>query len=215
MAVYDLEEQEQISQIKAWWEQYGKYVTAIALIAALSSVGWQGLRWYQDRQAAEAGALYYAVQQAAERGDAARAREAAGQIIDKFGRTAYAEMAALVSASVQFSGGDLRNARAHLEWLANNGRDPVLKDIARLRLAVILLNDGAPAEALGRLENAPVPSLKGRFDDLRGDVLAALGRHEEARAAYLAALDTFAPGGTRSAELLREVVRMKLESLES
>ncbi len=215
MAVYDLEEQEQISQIKAWWEQYGKYVTAIALSAALASVGWQGFRWYQDRQAAEAGALYYAVQQAAERGDAARAREAAGQIIEKFGRTPYAEMAALLSAGVQFAEGDTRNAQAHLQWLANSGRDAVLRDIARLRLATVLLDEGKAAEALTVLEKAPAASLKPRFDDLRGDALVVQGRNDEARAAYRAALEATAPGGARSSELLREVIRIKIESLES
>ena len=41
MAVYDLEEQEQISELKAWWAQYGNLVVTLAVVAALSSVGWQ------------------------------------------------------------------------------------------------------------------------------------------------------------------------------
>ena len=66
MAVYDLEEQEQISELKAWWAQYGNLVVTLAVVAALASVGWQAWNWYQNRNAGEAGALYYAVQQAAE-----------------------------------------------------------------------------------------------------------------------------------------------------
>ncbi len=57
MAVYDPEEQEQISELKAWWAQYGTLVTTLAVVAALASVGWQGWQWYQNRNAAEAGAL--------------------------------------------------------------------------------------------------------------------------------------------------------------
>ena len=49
MAVYDLEEQEQISELKAWWAQNGKWITTLAVVAALASVGWQGWQWYQNR----------------------------------------------------------------------------------------------------------------------------------------------------------------------
>jgi predicted negative regulator of RcsB-dependent stress response len=214
MAVYDLEEQEQISELKAWWTQYGKFVTAVAVAAAVASVGWQGFRWYQNKQSAEAGALYFSVQQAAEQGDAQKAREAAGQIIEKYSGTAYAEMAALLSAGVQVAAGDEQNARAQLEWLADKGSDAALKDLARLRLATVLLDQGAHADALARLQGAPVAQLKARFEDLRGDVLAASGKTAEARAAYQAALDAIAAGGTDGGEMLREVVRVKSQALE-
>lgn len=215
MAVYDLEEQEQLSQIKAWWEQYGKFVTALALTAALASVGWQGLNWYQNKQANEAGGLYYTVQRAVQEGDAGRAREAAGQIIERHGKSAYAEMAALMSATAQFAAGDHRNARAHLEWLRNNTKDPVLKDIARLRLATVMLAEGAHADALAQLEGAPAPSLTARFEDLRGDILATQGQYAPAAAAYRAALDALAAPGSDGADALIDVIRVKLESLEA
>lgn len=213
MAVYDLEEQEQISEIKAWWAENGKLVTAVVLAAAIGSVGWQGLRWYQDKQASEAGAIYFAVQEAVEHSDAAKAREAAGKLIERFGDTSYAQMAALMSAKVQFAGGDTKNARAPLEWLISQGSDPALKDIARLRLATILLHEGAYADALAQLDGASVPSLKPRYEDLRGDVLAMDGKIDQARAAYQSALDALAGG--QIGDPLRDVIRLKLESLES
>lgn len=215
MAVYDLEEQEQISELKAWWEQYGKLVTAIAVAAALASVGWQGLRWYQNKQASEAGALYFAVEQAAERGDAQKAREAAGQIIEKFSGTTYAQLAALTSAGVQLEAGDTQNARAQLEWLATKGKDALLRDLARLRLASLLLDADDHAAALAQLDKAPAAALKARFDDLRGDVQAAAGRADEARKAYQAALDALGAGEAEGGQAMREVVRVKLEALES
>ena len=115
MAVYDLEEQEQISELKAWWAQYGNFVVTLALVAALTSVGWQAWNWYQNRNAGEAGALYYAVQQAAEQQDAQKARDAAGRLIGEHGGTVSAQLGALLSAALQFETGDLANARAQLE----------------------------------------------------------------------------------------------------
>ena len=213
MAVYDLEEQEQISELKAWWAQYGTLVTTIAMIAALASVGWQGWQWYQNRNAGEAGALYFAVQQAAEQQDAQKARDAAGRLIGEYSGTAYAQLGALLSAGVQFSGGDLVNARAQLEWAADKGKDPALRDLARLRLAAVLLQKGELDAALARLQAAPTATYAARYADLRGDVLAAQGKAAEARAAYQAAIEALASGGDQ-ATTLREVVRVKLESLE-
>lgn len=213
MAVYDLEEQEQISELKAWWAQYGTLVTTLAMIAALASVGWQGWQWYQNRNAAEAGALYFAVQQAADAQDAQKARDAAGRLIGDHGGTAYAQLAALLSAGVQFEKGDLDNARAQLEWAAEKGKDAALRDLARLRLAAVLLQQGAYDAALARLQAPPAEAYRARFADLRGDVLAAQGKATDARAAYQAAIDALAGAGEQ-ATTLREVVRVKLESLE-
>ena len=212
MAVYDLEEQEQISELKAWWAQYGNFVVTLAVLAALASVGWQAWQWYQNRNAAEAGTLYYAVQQAAEKQDAQKAREAAGRLIGEHGGSVSAQLGALLSAAMQFEAGDLDNARAQLEWAAEKGSDPALRDLARLRLAAVLLQAGEPEAALARLQAAPTVACMARFDDLRGDILAAQGKAAEARAAWQAAIDALAAQGDDAASL-REVVRVKLESL--
>lgn len=214
MAVYDLEEQEQISQLKAWWEQYGKYVTTILVVAALASVGWQSYRWYQDKQAAEAGALFQAMQTAAEGGDVARTREQAGQLIERFPGTVYAGYAALVSANVQFASGDARNARAHLDWLASQGKDAMLRDMARLRIATILLEEGQHAEALAQLSAPSVPSLRARFEALKGDILLADDKPAQAREAYQAALAALAASGAGVGDALYNVIAVKAESLE-
>ena len=121
MAVYDLEEQEQISELKAWWAQYGNFVLTLAVLAALASVGWQAWNWYQNRNAGEAGALYYAVQQAVEKNEPQRAREAAGRLVGEHGGSVGAQLGALLSATMQFEAGDLVNARAQLEWAADKG----------------------------------------------------------------------------------------------
>jgi hypothetical protein len=119
MATYDLEEQEQISELKTWWRMYGNLVTGVLLAVAIGVAGWQGWNYYQRKQAAEASAVYAAVQKAAAERDPKRAREAAGELIDKYPGTAYAAMAALTSARLQFDAGDLKTAKAQLQWVVD------------------------------------------------------------------------------------------------
>jgi len=212
MAVYDLEEQEQLSELKAWWNQYGNLLTALVMVVALASVGWQAWQWYQRKQSAEAAALYTVVQQAAAKGDAAKAREAAGQIFEQYGRSAYGDMAALLSARVQVTAGDLKNAQAQLSWAVEHGRDPALKDLARLRLATVLLDQDKAADALALLGTEPLPEFKARFADVKGDILAAQGKPAEARAAYQAVIDAIKVDDQEAAPL-RELVALKSEAL--
>ncbi|MBK7848043.1 MAG: tetratricopeptide repeat protein [Zoogloea sp.] len=215
MAAFDLEEQEQISQIKGWWEQYGTVVTAVAVVAALASVGWQGWSWYRGKQGAEASALYGVVQQAAAERNAQKAREAAGTIIEKYSGTPYANLAALMSAKVQSDVGDLKNARVPLAWAAEKANDPALRSLARLRLASVLLDEKAYDEALAQVQ-APVDAdMAARFADLKGDILVAKGKPEEARAAYKEAVDALAGATKSEASALREIAQAKLDAVGS
>lgn len=213
MAAFDLEEQEQISQIKGWWEENGKLVTTLAVAAALASVGWQGWNWYRGKQGAEASALYAVVQQAAGEKNAQKVREAAGQIIDKYSGTPYADLAALTSAKVQSDAGDLKNARVPLAWAAEKANDPALRNIARLRLATVLFDDKAYDEALAQLQ-APVDAeLAARFADLKGDILVAQGKPAEARAAYKAAVEALSTAVKPESSTLREITQAKLDAI--
>ena len=209
MAAFDLEEQEQISQIKGWWEQYGTLVTGLAVAVALASVGWQGWQWYQGKQSAEASALYGVLQKAASEKNAQKAREAAGTLLEKYNGTAYADMAALLSAKVQADAGDLKNARVPLAWAATKANDPALRELARLRLATVMFDDKAYDEALKQLDGARAAALDARFLEMKGDVLAAQGKRPDARAAYKSALEKSADKAGAGRELLQQ----KLDSL--
>jgi len=215
MAVYDHEEQELFARIKGWWEQYGTLVTSLVVAVAIGVVSWQGWQWYQGRQAAQASGEYFSLQQAIERGDVASVRDSAGALIEQYPRTFYAQMGALKSAAAQFEQGDARNAQAHLEWLAENGTDAAMRDIARLRLAAILLDEGEYDQALAQLDDAPVQALVARFEDVRGDILNARGNVDRAREAYERALNVLMMSDSQNAQALREVVTIKLDSLET
>lgn len=219
MAAYDLEEQEQISELKTWWRMYGNLVTAVLLAVAVAVVGWQGWNWYQRRQAAEASAIYAAVQKGVMERDARRVREAAGELTEKYPGTAYAAMAALASARMQFDAGDLKTARAQLQWVAEKARDRNLRDLGRLRLSHVLLDDKAPEEAMKVLADAPSAAFAPRFEELKGDILLAQGREAEARAAYQSALakqeavDKTAGSQIGREAQYRDLLRAKIDSL--
>lgn len=217
MAVYDLEEQEQLDELKTWWKQYGNLVTAIAVAFALAVAAWQGWNWWQRNQAAQASVLYGGLQQAAAQKDAKRARELAGELIDKYSGSAYAGMGALLAARVQVDAGEAKNARVQLAWAADNAKDDALRDIARLRLATLMLDDKAYDDALKQLAAEPVASLAPRFGELRGDVLLAQGKAAEARAAYdgaLTKLDAQAKGEDANARAAyRDMLSAKRDAI--
>jgi len=219
MAAFDLEEQEQISELKTWWRMHGNLVTGVVAAVALAVAGWQGWNWYQRNQAGEAAAIYAALQKAAGERDARRVREVSGELTEKYSGTTYAAMAALTSARLQYDAGDLKTAKLQLQWTADKASDAELRDLARLRLAHVLFDEKAIDEALKRLEAEPVAAFAPRFAELRGDLLLAQGKPVEARAAYAAALAKFDAGqsatgsaGGREAGY-RDLLQMKADSV--
>lgn len=218
MAHYDLEEQEQIDSIRTWWKMYGNLITGVVTAAAIGVVGWQGWNWYQRSQAAQASAIYGVLEQAVATRDSQKAKAAAGELAEKFGRTTYAPLGALMAAKLSFEGGDLKTAQAQLTWAAENGKDE-LKDVARLRLAAVLLDEKTYDEALKQLDSAHAPAFDARFAELKGDVLAAQGKKAEAKAAYQAAIAKLeakggqAAGGDKPRGPYRDLLEQKLDSL--
>jgi predicted negative regulator of RcsB-dependent stress response len=205
----DLEEQEQVAELKAWWKQHGNLIVATILAAALAFAGWQGWRWYQASQSSQAAAHFDTLARAAQAGDAKALRDAAGTLIESYPRTLYASMAALVAARFHFDRNDLKAARAQLEWVIERSPAEDFKDLARLRLAAILLDEKAYDEALKLLDAKHAPAYDSQYAALRGDVLVAKNQPAEARAAYQLALEKAA----NDQGAFRESVRMRLEAL--
>jgi predicted negative regulator of RcsB-dependent stress response len=140
MAHYDLEEQEQIDSLKTWWKMYGNLVTSVISAVALAVVGWQGWNWYQTNEAAKASTVFLVLEQAVQAGDAQRIKSTAGELTEKFGRSGYAGLGALLAAKHSFDVGDLKTANVQLAWVAENAKDE-LRDVARLRLAGVQLDE--------------------------------------------------------------------------
>ena len=208
MAVYDLEEQEKLDDLKAWWEQNSKYVSAAVLVVALVVIGVQGWRWYQRTQAEQASVLYQAVSQAARANDVSKAKEPASQIVDRFARTAYAPRAALLYAKMLYDRGDKAGARAQLQWVVDHASGDELKAIARFRLAQAMLDEKQYDDALRTLDVKTDDAFAGLFADLKGDILAAAGKSAEAKSAYETALAKIDPKSP-----YRAFVQVKFDAL--
>jgi predicted negative regulator of RcsB-dependent stress response len=208
MAVYDLEEQEQLEDLKAWWAQYGAYVSAAVTTVAVIVIGVQGWRWYQASQAEKAGVLYQAVSQAARANDAAKAKDPTTQIEAQFGGTAYAPRAALLYARLLYDAGDKSGAKTQLQWAIDHAAEDELKAVARFRLAQVLLDEKAYDEALRAIDVKTDDAFAAIYADLKGDILAAAGKGADARAAYQSA---FAKLDSKSA--YRTYVQAKLDAL--
>jgi len=211
MAAFDLEEQEQIATLKAWWEKWGNLLTIGAVVLAVSVVGWRGWEYYSKKQSGEASVIYATLMQAVEVKDAQKIREASGIIAERFGSTAYADLSALLAAEAQASAGDRASAKTKLEWAAEKGNDPLTRDLARLRLAAVLLDEKAYDAALKQLSVKPNKAFAVRYADLRGDVLVAQGKPADALAAYKEALDGL--GSEQGSQAFKSVLELKVDAL--
>jgi len=207
MSTYDLEEQEQLAALKGWWKEHGGAIVLGATLVCAAIGAWNGWTWYQRSQSAQAAVLYDTLQKAARANDLKTTRETAGAILESFPRSAYAPLAALVSAKIHFQAGDLKTARAQLQWVIEHARSDEIRSIAALRLSSVLLDDNEPDAALKILEAKPHPSFEALYASQRGDILATQKKRSEARAAYKAALEKAGAGP------LREALRLKLEAL--
>src|SRR3954469_10923383 len=137
----DLEEQEQVDELKAWWNQWGTLITAALLAVALAYAGFQGWRWYQREQSVHAAGLYENLARAVQANDAKAVRDTAGSLVESYPRTLYASMAALLSARYYFEKADLKNAKAQLQWVIERSASEDFRDLARLRLGAVLLDE--------------------------------------------------------------------------
>lgn len=205
---FDLEEQEKIDELKAWWKQNGSTVLLAVAVFAAVLVGMQSWRYYQKSQQQQAAQVYEAVQNGVQGKDIKRVREAAGQLIEKYPATPYAARAALLVAGANYELGDAKSAKAQLQWVIEHAKEDGARDIARLRLAGMLLDDKNYAEAMKLLEAPHQKSFDGLFADLKGDVLAAQGKIADARTAYNTALEKIDEKSS-----YRQIVQMKLDSL--
>ena len=221
MATYDLEEQEQLAEIKAWWKLYGNLVVNALTVAAVVVIAWQGWNWYQRSQSGQAAMLYDVLQKAVYEKDAQRITAASGELLEKFGGSDYAALGALTAAKAMVEAGDGKTAKLKLLWVVEHSKHE-LRELARLRLVALLLDEKAYDEALKQLDGKVSPAFAVRFAESRGDVLSAQGKKAEAVTAYqtaLSDLENADKAGDESASqsqsnvIYRDLLQQKIDSL--
>ncbi len=205
---YDLEEQEKLDALRAWWDRYGTLCVTVVCVAVAVLAGWRGWQWYQGHQATQAMGYFEALETAVAEQDedaVGRLKAASATLRADFPDSGYTTRGVLVAAQALQARGDLDAAREQLDWLVRNGKDPALVPLARLRLAGLLMAQSQYDEALAQLENPPA-AFAALFDDRRGDILAAQGKTEEARKAWEAAM-----AGLKD-DPLQQVIELKLDA---
>ena len=205
---YDLQEQEQIDAIKAWWTDYGKLVLLAVTACLVTIAAFQGWRYYQARQAGRAATLFSQLDEAERAKEPKKVRDIAAQIVERYGSTQYAGMAALAAAKASFTTGEIEDAKKNLQWVIDHAKEDEMRDVARLRLAGVLLDERKYDEALKVLSAKAADSYAALYADAKGDVLTAQGKPAEARAAYQLALEK-----SDAASPYRRLIELKLDAL--
>jgi predicted negative regulator of RcsB-dependent stress response len=210
MAIYDLEEQEKIDSLKSWWKTYGTLLVVVVAVFMAGIAGVQAWKYYQRQQVEQAAELYESLLQLKGSGDTRKIDDAAGLLMQGFPGSGYASRAALISARASFDAGDTQTTKSRLQWVLDNSKEDELKDLVRLRLAGILLDEKKYNEAVQLLEARHAESFDALYADLKGDILSAAGKPAEARIAYQSGLDKMAKNST-----YYNIVQMKLDSLQA
>jgi predicted negative regulator of RcsB-dependent stress response len=210
MAAYDLEEQERIDALKDWWDKWGTLVYAGIAAFVLGTAGLQGWKYYQAKQQQEAELLFKSVEKTVQEVAASKEHkklsEAATAMAGQYPKSFQATDAQLLAAKSAFEAGDLAATKTHLQWVVDNGRDSY-KQIARVRLAAVLLDEKKFEDALKLLDSVKDEGFVAMAADLRGDVFAAQGKKDEARAAYQLAVEKAGDRGP-----LKTVSQAKLDA---
>ena len=205
---YDLQEQEQLDELKAWWGKFGNLILTVVTVVLLAFAAYNGWRWYQRGQAEEAAGVYAELERAMTARETERVNALSLTLTDKYGGTAYGPMAALQAARWYADNNDTASARTRLQWVVDRADSPEVIAIARVRLAGVLLDEKQFDEALKVLDGASSTIHATAIADRRGDILFAQNKIDEARAAYRDALAKAA-----AEHPLRQIIQLKLDAL--
>ena len=189
MAAYDLQEQEQIDNLKALWKQWGSLVMTVLLAVVLGIVGSKAWHSYKQGRAEAASVEYTALEKSLQAQDLNKAKTQLTHLKSEFAASPYTSRAALLLAQSLVGSKDLKAAQEQLQWVLQQTKEEDLKDLTRMRLASVQLDQKQYADALKTLEAKPADVYMASFAELKGDILLASGKAAEAAKAYEIAIN--------------------------
>ena len=207
MEIYE-SEQDQVEALKKWWKENGRSVIAGLVIGLGGVVGWKSWVSYQESQASKGSISYGQLVELVSEDKTAEAAQHGERLIEELPSSTYAALSALLLARIALEREDSTAARQHLRWVMDHGKMDELKEVARLRLARLLLADEAYDEALSLLSAEPAPGFEAAYQETKGDILVSRGDKAGARTAYARALASLTPTSAN-----RQLLQMKLDDL--
>jgi predicted negative regulator of RcsB-dependent stress response len=186
----DLEEQEQLDSLKAFWEKYRSLIMGLLTAVLFAFAAYNGWQWWKNSQAIEAGKLYETMMSSIEKGNKEQSMLAADDLQKQFAGTSYAPMASLIAAKLAADAGDAAKSQAYLRWVAEKAANDGYKTLGKLRLATALMDEGSAkslAEADAILKGTPTPGFEPLWLERRGDWYLVQGKNTDARTSYLQA----------------------------
>jgi predicted negative regulator of RcsB-dependent stress response len=184
----DLQEQEQVDALKAFWAKYGNLIMWSVTLVLVAFAGWSLWMKREQDKANDASTMFGQLQTAADAGDAKRAAQIVGDMQAKAPKTTFTQLGALLLAKTQADKGDAVNASANLQWVADNGNDENAA-VAHLRLAGLMSDARKYDDALKQLALVKPAAFAALVSDRRGDIELAQGQKDAATKAYKVAYD--------------------------
>ena len=197
----DNTEEEQVEQIKKWWNSNGKQIIAGAVIGLAGIWGWNTYSDYQDKQSLNARSLYLSY------ASDSNNLGAYDKLTTDFSSSSYSDQAILLMAKYLFDAGSYTQALGVIKPLINNPSS-VIANTATLRVASIYLQQGQHDQALSILEGQSEDGFSGLVFSLMGDIYLDLGNHLEAQKYYSLAIDNVAENSN-----LSQLIQIKLDDL--
>lgn len=186
MDIYSTDD-EQLERIKKWVKEYAPTVIISILIVVVATFGWRYWMQRVNNVRADASNTYEQLLSNA-MNNGAGIQEQAQNLIKKYSSTPYAKLAALLLAKEEIQSGDMAGAQKELNWVIQESDVDSIKQIARDRLARLLISENKADQAIEILKTVNDKAFLTAIDAIRGDAYVAIGNTEMARKSYQAAL---------------------------
>ena len=183
----DLDEQEQLATLKHFWDQYGRIITAVVTVLALSYAGWTAWNIWQTGLEQKSAVRFDEMSRAVAAGDISKTDRVFADMKEQFGATSYTAQAALLDARMNYEKGNVDATKAALQWLVDSSAESAYKDVARLRLGGVLIEAKQYDEAIKLLSSNISQPFAALAADRMGDAYSLQSKTEEAKAQYLKA----------------------------